>query len=114
MSRFLKKDVEKKTDGSPRLRAHSTDQDGETIPKKGYRFIYQLKVPVKQYKIPLFTVIPLVIVIFSLFQLIYYMFTSLFHNNFLFNIIILQTTVLIHFKIIPFHLIVVGLFSFIT
>jgi Tol biopolymer transport system component/DNA-binding winged helix-turn-helix (wHTH) protein len=39
----------------------------ETIPKKGYRFIYQLKVPVKQYKIPLFTVIPLVIVICSLF-----------------------------------------------
>lgn len=29
MSRFLKKDVEKKTDGSPRLSAQSTDQDGD-------------------------------------------------------------------------------------
>jgi len=38
----------------------------ETIPKKGYRFIYPLNDPIKKYKIPLFTAIPVIIVIVSL------------------------------------------------
>jgi len=38
----------------------------ETIPKKGYRFIYQLNDPIKKYKIPLFTAIPVIIIIVSL------------------------------------------------
>jgi DNA-binding winged helix-turn-helix (wHTH) protein len=38
----------------------------ETIPKKGYRFIYPLNDPIKKYKIPLFTAIPVIIIIVSL------------------------------------------------
>jgi Tol biopolymer transport system component/DNA-binding winged helix-turn-helix (wHTH) protein len=38
----------------------------ETIPKKGYRFIYQLNDPIKKYKISLFTVIAIIIAIVTL------------------------------------------------
>ncbi len=38
----------------------------ETIPKKGYRFIYSLNEPLKKYKLPLFTAIPVIIIIVSL------------------------------------------------
>lgn len=38
----------------------------ETIPKKGYRFIYSLNDPIKKYKVPLFTAILVIIAIVSL------------------------------------------------
>jgi len=38
----------------------------ETIPKKGYRFIYQLNHPIKQYKVSLFPAMLVIVVIVSL------------------------------------------------
>jgi Tol biopolymer transport system component/DNA-binding winged helix-turn-helix (wHTH) protein len=37
----------------------------ETIPKKGYRFKYSLTDPLKKYKLPLFTAIPVIIIIIA-------------------------------------------------